>query len=181
MGVRMTNLPVPVPAQETPGVLITSALWNAQVFNGLTFTLNRPLFSGYQATAQSLAATSWTSLNIDTEVVDSYNGHSTTTNPSRYMPVVPGTYLVIGTVGFAGLATGYRRIRLMLNGALIKGTGSHIGAPGDTNVVALTTATFVACNGTTDYIEVQASAGSAVSTTANTDFTSSLRVIWISN
>jgi hypothetical protein len=177
----MTNLPVPVPAQETPGVLITSALWNAQVFNGLTYMLNRPMFSGYQATAQSLTSGIWAALNIDTEVVDNYNGHSTTTNPSRYTPGVPGTYLVIGTVGFAGSATGYRRVRLMLNGSLIKGTGSHIGAPGDTNTVGLTTATFVACNGTSDYIEVQASAGAAVNTTANTDFAPSLRVIWISN
>jgi hypothetical protein len=177
----MTNLAVPVPAQETVGNLITAALWNANVYNGLTYLLNRPLFTGYQTTAQSVTNTAWTSLNIDTEDLDGYGGHSNTVNPSRYTPTVPGTYLLIGTVGFASNATGYRCARLCLNGSLIKGTGVQL--PATTGIWGATTLGFVVCNGTTDYLELQGwqSSGAALNTNPNAESSPAFRALWISN
>ena len=81
----MANLPVPIPAAEVPGNFITGALWNANVFNGLTFLLNPPLFAGYQTTGQSIpSGQSPVAITMDTETIDTYGGHSTTTNASRF-------------------------------------------------------------------------------------------------
>lgn len=175
----MTNLPVPVPAQETPGNLITGALWNANVYNGLSFLLGKPVFVGYQTTAQSMPSGQWTSVTIDTETLDSYGGHSNTTNPSRYIPQVPGTYLVLATACFAGNATSSRRVRVALNGNQVIGAFQSTLAEVASNVTSTSTAGFVVCNGTTDYIECQGEQNSGV--TLNTSGSgSSLSVLWIS-
>lgn len=94
----MANLPVPVPASEVPGNFITSALWNSNVYNGLTFLLNPPIFFGYQTAGQSLTSGTALAVTLDTETLDPYGGHSTSTNTSRYTAQVAGTYLVWGCV-----------------------------------------------------------------------------------
>ncbi|MGW1071594.1 hypothetical protein [Streptomyces sp. NPDC002537] len=172
---------VPSAATVAPGQYVTGALWNANVQYLSSFLTGPPVFSGYQATSQSIPTATFTSLTIDTTVVDSDGGHSNTVNPSRYTATVPGTYLVIGTVGWTGASSGYRRCRLTLNGSAIIGTA--VGSDAVNSVLCgQCTSTVVALNGSTDYVEVQGqqSSGSALATYVSSDFTSSLRVYWIS-
>lgn len=172
---------VPSAATVSPGTFITGALWNSNVQASVSYLTLPPLFSGYQATSQSVASSTWTSLTIDTTVIDSDGGHSNTINPSRYTATVPGTYLAIGTVGWVGATTGYRRCRLTLNGNPIYATA--VGSDAVNSVLSgQCTSTVVSLNGTTDYIEVQAaqSTGSPLATYVSADFGCSLRLYWLS-
>lgn len=172
---------VPVLPTETPGNFLTGALWNAGPKALGDWSTGQPVFSGYQATAQSVANITWVSFTIDTETVDSDAGHSTTTNTSRYTATVPGLYLVIGTSGFATNTTGIRRVRLALNGAAILGTAAGSDAFSTTGTIGHATSTVVQMNGTSDYVEVQGyqASGGALNTSANADFCPSLRVFWL--
>jgi hypothetical protein len=92
----LTNLPIPVPTTAAPGNFLTSALWNAQVRDAIGFVLNPPVFFGYSTATIALSAGVFTAIGMDTEVIDSYGGHSTVTNTSRYVAQVAGVYEVIG-------------------------------------------------------------------------------------
>ncbi|MEV5943642.1 hypothetical protein [Streptomyces sp. NPDC051994] len=172
---------VPVAVTEVPGNFNTAALNNATVGAWITFGTTQPLFSGVQGTAQSIPNGTWTSFTIDTELTDADGIHSTVTNTSRVTPNVPGSYLLIGTSGWAGNVTGKRWVRLALNGAAINGTACGSDAHTSLNVGGHTTATIVNLNGSTDYVEVQGqqASGGALNTNV-TDFAPSLRVFWIS-
>ncbi|GAA3267673.1 hypothetical protein [Streptomyces lavendulae] len=171
---------VPVPATETPGLFQTSALWNAQVRDLNNFILAPPLFRGYQGVAQSCPNATWFSVVLDSETIDSDAGHSTVTNPSRYTPSVPGTYLAVGIVAFNGSATTQRSARLALNGSPTAG-GAASGACGS-SWWAGTCVDLIVCNGSSDYIEIQGrqDSGGSLSTYVGTDFASALKVLWLS-
>jgi hypothetical protein len=175
----MTNLPVPVPAQETPGNLITGALWNANVYNGLSYLLSPPIFNGSQTTAQSIASATWTAITIDTESADSYGAHSTTTNASRYTPQTAGWHLVLGGINWVANATSSRRVRIALNGAQVNPWVTTMTETTGGNSTSQMVAAFVYCNGSTDYIEVhgQQNSGGALATVGTG---STLSVLWIS-
>ncbi|MFE5037157.1 hypothetical protein [Streptomyces sp. NPDC056683] len=177
---------VPVIASESPGQFLTGALWNANVKAMGDFLMGSasngvPRFRGYQGTAQSIANNTWTVLTIDTEVFDSDNGHSTTTNSSRYTVQVAGTYLVIGTASFAANATGNRGVRLTVSGVAVTGSFVKTGAPDTTGSSGLCTVAPVVCN-VGDYIEVQGNqnSGAALNTSAAGDVAVSLSAQWIS-
>ncbi|MEV8480220.1 hypothetical protein [Streptomyces sp. NPDC051173] len=172
---------VPSAATVSPGQFITGALWNANVQYTASFLTGPPVFSGYQATSQSVPTATWTSLTIDTTILDSDGGHSNTVNPSRYTATVPGTYLLVGTSGWTGAASGYRRLRFALNGSAI--TGSAVGSDAVNSVLCgHCTTTVIGLNGTSDYVEVQGaqSSGAALATYVSSDFSASLRVFWLS-
>lgn len=172
---------VPVSASVVPGNFETAALWNAQVKALNDFLTAPPVFSGYATTAQSIpTGNAMTALNFDTEVLDSDGGHSTVTNTSRYTATVPGTYLVIGVVGWANTSGGDRRIQIALNGASIIGSATSMD-PGQPVIHGLATSTFVTMNGTTDYVEVQAGHTAAAALLTSTgSFAPAMRVLWIS-
>ncbi|GAA3032062.1 hypothetical protein FHS39_002601 [Streptomyces olivoverticillatus] len=171
---------VPTSASAVPGQFITGALWNAQVKALNDFLTAPPVFSGYQTTAQSIPNATFTSFTLDTEVVDSDGGHSTTTNTSRYTATVPGTYLVVGTAGWSGATTGYRRCRITLNGGVVP--GAAVGTDATNAVLCGQSVTaIVVMNGTTDYVEVQGAQSSGAALAAyNQDFAPSMRVYWLS-
>ena len=97
------------PASAIPGLL------TEHLGNDLNFLVNRPYFTGYQATAQTgLTVGTWTAVTIDTvgglihgSPGDSYAGWSAYSN--SYAAPVAGWYLVISEVYAAlpTLATGY--------------------------------------------------------------------------
>ncbi|MBK3624903.1 hypothetical protein JHN59_08585 [Streptomyces sp. MBT49] len=176
---------VPAIASQSPGNFLTGALWNASVkamgdwalgsgTNGL------PRFRGYATSAQALSDNTWTSLNLDTESYDSDNGHSTSTNTSRYVVQVAGTYLVVGSVGMAANATGNRSARLTVNGSSIPGTFVKTLAPTAAHSAGLVTSMIVSCIAN-DYIEVQGlqTSGAALNTSAGGDVAPSLSCIWL--
>lgn len=92
-----------------------AALLGEHLGNDLNFLVNRPYFTGYQATAQTgLTVGSWTPVTIDTVgglvnsvPGDNYGGWSAYSN--SYAAMAPGWYLVIFEVYAAlpSLTTGY--------------------------------------------------------------------------
>ncbi|MFJ8606382.1 hypothetical protein ACIRH0_04210 [Streptomyces sp. NPDC093675] len=177
----MANLPVPILASELPNNLFTAALARAGIVNAGTFFLNPPLFVGTQTSAQSIpnSGSVWTAINLNTEQVDSYGGHDTVTNNSRYTAQVAGLYQVCGVVGFANNATGVRGARLHVNGSVVQGTaqmtltanGSGTGLPTPIRTVRLAAGDFVEVAG-------WQSSGAALSTITAADVASALFVCW---
>ena len=121
---------------------------------------------------------------MDAETIDSDGGHSNSTNPSRFTCQVAGSYLVAGGVAFASNTTGNRQLRIMLNGSTnIPGAFAVAAAAAGSNSGALAVPPVIIPMVVGDYVEVHGfqSSGGALSTTAATDVTSSLTVLWISS
>ncbi|MBY8341808.1 hypothetical protein JYK17_17400 [Streptomyces sp. KC 17012] len=177
---------VPVIASESPGNFLTGALWNANVKAMGDFLLGAsgngvPRFRGYQTSVQSLSDNTWTSLTLDTEAFDSDNGHSTSTNTSRYTVQVAGTYSVLGIAAFAGNATGNRAARITVNGTAVPGGFVKTLAATVTHSSAVATGAQVVC-AVGDYIETQGlqTSGAGLNTSAATDVACAMGVWWIS-
>jgi hypothetical protein len=66
----------------TAGEIVTAAYMNSNVRDAGNFFLSWPVFEGRQAVAQSFTSGAPTALLIDTEDIDTDNGHSTVTNTS---------------------------------------------------------------------------------------------------
>lgn len=176
----MANLPVPIPASEVPGNFVTGALWNANVYNGLTFLLNPPIFYGYQASGQSLVSGTGTAVTLDTEVLDTYGGHSTTTNTSRYTAQVAGTYLVWGGACVNG-ATSQTYIAAFIAKNGTEQPGSRGMLPANSShtytVPAVMVPVVMAVN---DYVEIYVQAdGTSPTTHGGATQTSSMSVVFI--
>ncbi|MEW2164430.1 hypothetical protein AB0912_15760 [Streptomyces sp. NPDC007084] len=176
---------VPAVATESPGYYITAALWMAQVAAIANFSIGSgangvPRFRGYQTSVQALSDNTWTPLNLDTETLDSDNGHSTSTNTSRYVVQVAGTYSIVGHAAFAANATGNRAARINVNGTAIPGSFvKTLAATASHSSAIATHAQAVLAVG--DYVEVLGlhTAGAALNTSAATDVASALGVFWI--
>lgn len=175
----MTNLPVPTLASEVPGNYVTSALWNANVYNGLSFVLGPPDFVGYQNTAQSLSSGSWTALSLDASTLDSYGGHSNTTNNSRYtcQSNVAGWYTCCGVYAPVGNSSGFRAVRLQVNGSPLLGAGSYLPNNGTSDAGYVTPTRDVYLN-VGDYVEVAGwqSSGGSLNTTIDPELRCALWV-----
>ncbi|BBB00567.1 hypothetical protein RVR_10566 [Actinacidiphila reveromycinica] len=152
------------------------------------FTTGPPRFSGYcnaytgGSPAGTLASsTSYTSIPLDSELFDSAGGHNNTTNPDRYVVMVPGTYHVTASGGFSANATGNRSVRIGVNGgaAIPSGQIATAGMSGNTwygNVSAL-----VALNAG-DYLSVQMwqNSGTALALSTGATGGPSLFALWVS-
>ncbi|NUR03274.1 MAG: hypothetical protein HOY79_44205 [Streptomyces sp.] len=174
----MPGLAVPTPASVVPGGYDTAALWNANVYNLGLFLLNVPLFEGYQSAAQSIPNGSVTAIGIDTTTIDTYGGHSNTTNNSRYtvQSGAGGWYQITAALGFAANAAGARALEIHKNGAVIK-----LGYAGTddsrTDIAAALQATAIVQLAAGDYVEgfaYQTSGGALATNPAATGMT----VIW---
>lgn len=176
----MTNLPVPVPASEVPGNFITGALWNANVFNGLTYLLNPPVFLGYQGVVQSIANSSWVTVALDSTSFDTYGGHSNSTNNSRYTAQVAGYHQLSGIVSFAASSSGFRAARFAVNGgAVVAGTAYAI-ANGVFPTIMPTVTRDIYLN-VGDYVELNAwqnSGGALAIGNTSGDVTTAMNVRW---
>lgn len=176
---------VPTIATETPGNYLTGALWTANVKAMGDWLLGSgtngvPRFRGYQSSVQSLSDNTWTPLTLDTEVFDSDNGHSTSTNTSRYVVQVAGTYQIGGHSAFAANATGNRAARITVNGTPIIGSFVKTLASTASHSSGVATSAQAVC-AVGDYIEVMGlqSSGGALNTAAATDVACSMGVFWI--
>jgi hypothetical protein len=107
---------VPVPANAVTGVTETAAFWNAQVRDAVNFLLNPPEMTAYQSSAQTIPTGVATAVTLDVNVIDSYGGHSTVTNNTRYVAQVSGFYTCAGIAAFSPNATGVRTVSLQVNG-----------------------------------------------------------------
>jgi hypothetical protein len=127
-------LPVPSPANGVAGVDVSAAFWNAQVRDAVTFALNPPICVMYQTAAQTINTGSFAPINFDTNEVDTYNGHSTTTNTSLYVAQVAGWYQCSGVVVFAAHTdTAKRQAGWIKNGTGLPFVASTGGTPNNTS------------------------------------------------
>jgi hypothetical protein len=176
---------VPVIASEAPGNFLTGALWNANIKAMGDWLMGAagqgpPRFRAHQGTVQSVPDNTWTALTLDVEDFDSDNGHSTTTNSSRYTVQVAGTYFVVGSVGFAPNATSMRAVRIQVNAVSVPGSFVKTPAAPTGNSHGLVTSCHVVVD-VGDFIEVQGiqASGAALNTNPGTDVCCSLGVDWI--
>ncbi len=140
----------------------TAANFNTHVRDNLNFLYGKPMCSLYQATPQSISASTWTAVAFDAEFFDNSTMHDTSSNNTRITPTAAGMYLLLGYGAFEPLATTLRT-RFLKNAADIIGTSvasfpvsvDNNGAPAF-SIINL---------GTADYVEMQihqSSAGTAV-------------------
>ncbi|MFF7142232.1 hypothetical protein ACFZB5_13420 [Streptomyces nodosus] len=176
----MANLPVPTLTAPTVGTFATGAWWNANVSTLLTYGLNQPLFVGTQTIAQAVATGTWTPLTLDTEQVDTYAGHSATTNSSRYTAQVPGWYTVCGVSAWASNATGVRRSRLHVNGASVPGSSQMVPTATTGSVTGVMTPVRAVFLDAGDYVEVVGwqNSGGNLATAVASDLATALFVAW---
>jgi hypothetical protein len=119
-------LAFPQLAVVSPGTPITSALWMSNVYNGLMFLANPPLAVLYQASPQSIPNNAFTPIQFDASGIDTYAGHSNTTNNSRYTSQLLGWYEISGVCGLASNTTGARGLSIFKNGVQPAGPATQV-------------------------------------------------------
>lgn len=147
--------------------------------DGINFLTNIPIFQGIQTTAQaSIATSAWTSMNLDAEPIDSYGGHSTSVNTSRYVCQLAGWYEVCGSVTWAANGTGTRGARIAVNGTVVQGSAAMIAPAASTTDTGVSTQPRAVFLNVNDYVEVQGwqSSGATLATKVDADLTSTLYV-----
>lgn len=161
---------------------MTAAELNSNIRDAGNFFLSVPLFEGRQTVAQSVANSAVAGITLDVEDVDTDNGHSTSSNTSRYTAQTTGRYQVGGAVGFvSGTAAGIRQCLLDVNGTITGGSASIVqGTIANAIVVPLRTRT-VFLNSGTDYVELLGfqSSGGALNTDVSGDHQSGMLVRWV--
>lgn len=91
----------------SPATLETGAVgWADNVAAWLAFLAGVPTFVGYQNTGQVITTATTTGIALDTEVVDTHNGHDVVTNNSRYIAQYPGWYHLDLRVAYPTAASG---------------------------------------------------------------------------
>lgn len=129
---------VPVEDTATVGAKITAAIWNGDVRDGINFLLAPPRVLAYQTTtATSFTSGTFAVVGMDAETFDSDSMHSTSVSNSRLTIVTTGMYLIVGSLGFAANATGYRQAAIYKNGVLVQ-RSIGMAASAGTTVVPIT-------------------------------------------
>jgi hypothetical protein len=113
------TLPQPSPRPWDPGDIGSVTLLNEQVRDAFSYLLAEPCFVARQNAAQSIpnSTVPFTLLNWDYTILDSYNGHSPTSNPTRYTVPFSGVWLFYGVVMYAVNGTGRRLSQIWWNGS----------------------------------------------------------------
>lgn len=172
---------VPAPPTFVNLTTLTLAELNALVA-AISFNLNPPIARLRQTSAQSLTNGAPTAITMDTHDEDSVNGHSTSSNTSRYTAVYAGWYRVSGGVSYAVNSTGVRAAYWYVNGSVIN--GSEAMGPSSTAVFHSTSArsTLVYLN-VGDYVELYGyqTSGAGLNTAVSGQSSSSMSVEWVSN
>ena len=178
----MPGLPVPTPSTAAAGNFLTSALWNAQVRDAMTFVTQPPRYNG-SCTVLPSAPASGTEVVIpmDSEDVDSEGGHSTTTNTSRYVCQIAGFYLVTAHLAFTANATGMRVLDIKVNGGIAPGGRVSSGQPTTSVSLALHNSIHIYLN-VGDYVEFSGTqySGAALALAGSSAYNPRMSVCWMS-
>ena len=171
---------VPAPPTRASGITVTGAIYQADVTDAVSFLANPPEFAGYQNAVQSIPNNTWTALLLDQEQLDTDNGHSTSSNTSRYVAQFAGWYTVCGVYATAANATGFRGARIQKNGSPVLGHAAYLPnatAAVEEGVVTPTKSVQLAVG---DYVEVAGyqSSGGALNTILDVDLRCGLWVRW---
>lgn len=175
---------VPTVRTFVAGEIVLASYFNNNIGAVLSFLLAPPVFRGRQTVAQSLTTSVLTAITLDSEDVDSANGHSTVTNTSRYTAQYAGWYLLSGGVGFAFNATGNRAAFVRVNGATANACQSNQAAvstgSSTTQVVISAEPMFLNVNDFAEIAGLQTS-GAGLNTAVSADQQSRLNALWSSN
>jgi hypothetical protein len=106
----------PNQATYTVGQVLSSARMNSDVRDSVNFLANVPLLACSQTSGQVLTTGVVAPVALDFNSIDTYSGHSTVTNNSRYVAQVAGWYWVRGKVAFPPSTVGRRFVTLAVNG-----------------------------------------------------------------
>lgn len=141
----------------TDGASALSAARMTVLENGVYEVSLAPAVRVRHSANQSIANNTPTALAFNTEIIDQAAGgadtmHDTVTNNSRLTCRYAGVYMIVGNAAFAGNATGFRGLSILLNGATSVGAirSLTIGA-GDDTYVNVSTLYPLAVN---DYVEL---------------------------
>lgn len=107
----------------------------------------------FRGTAQSINNSTFTSINLTSESVDTDGLHDNVTNNTRLTIALTGKYLIIGFLQFATNGTGERICRLLLNGT--DGLGDF-GLPASASIAIVIVNSAYSGFTATNYIEIQA-------------------------
>lgn len=166
------------------GEIETGSYLNSSITNLGNFLLGKPVFLAWQSTVQSIPNNAYTPVTFTSETVDRDNGHSVTTNTSRYTAQTAGYYLFNGQIQYASNVTGSRRALWQVNGTTPVGGGgffttSSTLVAGTASVVAPPFLYYLAVG---DYVELNAfqNSGAALNTVAAGGVFSTMSAIWVS-
>lgn len=154
------------------GTRLTAAIYGTDVTDAVNFLANPPAFIGYQNTVQAIGNTTWVPLSLDAEQLDSYNGHSTSSNTSRYVcqAGAAGWYTACGVFAPSANSTGFRAVRLQVNGSPVLGAAAYLPNNGSVELGVVTPTKDIFLN-VGDYIEVAGwqSSGGTLNTVLDVD------------
>lgn len=171
------TLPIPNEMTAAVGQILTAAQWNSNVRDGIKYLVNPPIFVGKQTVGQVVATSTNANVALDSETVDSYNGHSTVTNNDRYTAQVAGWYLVIGMINYPTNATGRRANQFEVNGTVVQtaeGTVNPNASTGNLNAALL----FLNVGDWVGMVAFQSSGGNLTLTTS-TPTQSFMACLWV--
>lgn len=167
----------------TAGEVETGAYLNSAVTNLGNFMLGKPIATVRQTSAQALT-TSGTAyaLLFDTEDIDRDNGHSTSTNTSRYTAQTAGWYYVFGQASITGNVTGSRVAGIRVNGVAGNISQQISAYTLNANTWTAPVSGMVYLN-VGDYVEIWASqtSGASLNTYVVAPYQSFMSVIWVSS
>jgi hypothetical protein len=170
----------------TPGDALRARLLTTDASGGAAWFRQRPLFHGIATLAQSIPASTWTSVTGLSELIDNYAGHSDASNTGRYYAPETNTgadwYLCTGLVPFSTNSTTDTHIA----GLRVNGTTNYEGMRlpgGPGHVLTSAVIDLIQLDGAAgDYVELGAwhNESSAVNTVVSSKLPS-LQVRWVSS
>lgn len=166
------------------GEIETGSYLNSSITNLGNFLLGKPVFLAWQSVVQSIPNNAYTPITFTSETVDRDNGHSVTTNTSRYTAQTAGYYLFNASIQYASNVTGSRRALWQFNGSTTPNGGgffttSSTLVAGTVSVVAPPFLQYCAVG---DYVEIAGfqNSGAALNTVAAGGVFSTFSAIWVS-
>lgn len=127
------------PAVFDPG----TAAWADAAAAWIAFLAAPPLFIGYQATGQVITTATTSGIALDTEVVDTHNGHDIVTNNSRYFAPYPGWYDLDLRIAYPTAASGRALLGYGVNSATIVAETFSPLSSGQSTGITLTDSVFL--------------------------------------
>lgn len=171
---------VPSLSLQNPGNFVASALWNSGPKAMGDFYTAPPMFRGRQATFQTTTTAVWAAMNFDAEDVDTDNGHSTSTNNSRYICQVAGWYWVSGYAAWTNAgAQAVIFCAIAVNGTIKLGTGQELQKT-NADYGSLCASGMVNLK-VNDYVETwgRQDTGGNLNTFVGTDLCPVMNVVWV--
>lgn len=112
---------------------------------------NGPAFRAVNSISQSISATTYTKVALQTEQIDTNNNFDNATN-YRFQPTVAGYYQLNGSIMNGGsTANSYMQLIIYKNGSAFKTVITHTS---NASVDTLTINDLIQFNGSSDYVEL---------------------------